>query len=222
MTEYDYSPEAYERYLATQTRIANWVDKTEQHRPYFQPAVPSGSPPANPSRPSYDSLSKPKHSSPPPPARHHPQQYVQPQQRRQLYIHPPPPESESSDGYGDGPGPMPLPSPGMMFPPQPAYPHPAQAMGHHPMLSPPPMMMPQTYTMPPHKSSRSSHRPHSLRSDSRSRSHYSPAYYRMASPPVSPGYQYHYPPAVAGGQPGYFMMQPHRGSQKPMMVSTSS
>lgn len=30
MTEYDYSPETYEKYLATQTRIARWVDATQQ------------------------------------------------------------------------------------------------------------------------------------------------------------------------------------------------
>jgi len=30
MTEYDYSPEAHERYRATQTRISNWVDKVSQ------------------------------------------------------------------------------------------------------------------------------------------------------------------------------------------------
>lgn len=30
MTEYDYSPEAYEKYLATQSRIARWVDATQQ------------------------------------------------------------------------------------------------------------------------------------------------------------------------------------------------
>ncbi|KAF9450703.1 hypothetical protein P691DRAFT_440391 [Macrolepiota fuliginosa MF-IS2] len=33
MTEYNYSPDAYERYLATQQRIARWVDNTNQHRP---------------------------------------------------------------------------------------------------------------------------------------------------------------------------------------------
>ena len=36
MTEYDYSPEAYERYLTTQRRIATWVDNTEQHRAEFR------------------------------------------------------------------------------------------------------------------------------------------------------------------------------------------
>lgn len=33
MTEYDYSPDAYERYLATQQRIARWVDNTNQYPP---------------------------------------------------------------------------------------------------------------------------------------------------------------------------------------------
>ncbi|KAG6860525.1 hypothetical protein C0995_010200 [Termitomyces sp. Mi166 len=32
MTEYDYSPEAYERYLATQQRISKWVATTEGYR----------------------------------------------------------------------------------------------------------------------------------------------------------------------------------------------
>lgn len=36
MTEYDYSPGAYERYLETQQRIARWVDETEGHRPEFK------------------------------------------------------------------------------------------------------------------------------------------------------------------------------------------
>ncbi|GLB36913.1 hypothetical protein LshimejAT787_0312000 [Lyophyllum shimeji] len=35
MTEYDYSPEAWERYMQTQQRIAQWVDQTERHRPEF-------------------------------------------------------------------------------------------------------------------------------------------------------------------------------------------
>ncbi|KAG6908082.1 hypothetical protein DXG01_006217 [Tephrocybe rancida] len=32
MTEYDLSPEAYDRYIASQQRIANWVNTTEGHR----------------------------------------------------------------------------------------------------------------------------------------------------------------------------------------------
>ncbi|KAF8641076.1 hypothetical protein AX17_000720 [Amanita inopinata Kibby_2008] len=35
MTEYDYSPEAFERHMSTQRRIARWVDQTERHRPEF-------------------------------------------------------------------------------------------------------------------------------------------------------------------------------------------
>lgn len=43
MTEYDYSPEAFEKYLATQSRIARWVDKTNQHQPRnpFTAATPT-------------------------------------------------------------------------------------------------------------------------------------------------------------------------------------
>jgi len=40
MTEYDYSPEAYERYMGTQRRIAHWVDDTHQ-QPLSNPFVPS-------------------------------------------------------------------------------------------------------------------------------------------------------------------------------------
>lgn len=40
MTEYDYSPEAYERFIATQNRVAHWIDHTEQHRREYEPAVP--------------------------------------------------------------------------------------------------------------------------------------------------------------------------------------
>ena len=39
MTEYDYSPEAYERALRTQRRISAWVDQTERHAP-ANPFVP--------------------------------------------------------------------------------------------------------------------------------------------------------------------------------------
>ncbi|KAG6890849.1 hypothetical protein C0992_012488 [Termitomyces sp. T32_za158] len=39
MTEYDYSPEAYERYLATQQRISKWVATTEGYRNEFGNAL---------------------------------------------------------------------------------------------------------------------------------------------------------------------------------------
>ncbi|KAG5653394.1 hypothetical protein H0H81_000781 [Sphagnurus paluster] len=46
MTEYDYSPEGYERYLQTQNRIAQWVNQTEEHRREF---TPEGEPHSRPS-----------------------------------------------------------------------------------------------------------------------------------------------------------------------------
>lgn len=43
MTEYDYSPEAYERYMAKQHSIANWVSKTNSYPPAnpFVPTTPA-------------------------------------------------------------------------------------------------------------------------------------------------------------------------------------
>lgn len=42
MTEYDYSPEAYERYIKTQERISKWVSQTKAHeRRYANPFVPT-------------------------------------------------------------------------------------------------------------------------------------------------------------------------------------
>ncbi|KAJ7290299.1 hypothetical protein C8J57DRAFT_1275640 [Mycena rebaudengoi] len=43
MTEYDYSPEARQRYMATQNRIANWVDKTESYPHLKSPFTPRSS-----------------------------------------------------------------------------------------------------------------------------------------------------------------------------------
>ena len=225
MTEYDYSPEAYERYLATQNRIAHWVDNCEQHRAEFQSAVPNVAEAHMRAggHSSYGSGHKLKRSPPPSPTHHNHHGHSQPP--RQLFIHAPPPESESSEEYGDGPGPMPLPSPGMIYAPQ-AAPHP---QGYHPMMGQPmlspPMMMPPSYMVPPqHGHHKSSHHHHRSHSQHRSRSsHHSSAYYPMASPPVSPGFQYAYPQAPMGSvHPGYIMMppQPHsRSRQLPVMVS---
>ncbi|KAF8266341.1 hypothetical protein EI94DRAFT_1733338 [Lactarius quietus] len=55
MTEYDYSPEAYERYMATQTRISNWIDNQHPYQPQYQ-----------------------RHSRPPYPPQQYPQQQQQP------------------------------------------------------------------------------------------------------------------------------------------------
>jgi len=58
MTEYDYSPDAYERYLATQQRIARWVENTNQYpksnpfvlSPTIDPKPIADSPPTTSSR----------------------------------------------------------------------------------------------------------------------------------------------------------------------------
>lgn len=202
MTEYDYSPQAYERYLATQNRIANWVDKTEQHRGEFQPA--NTGPPADLTRsgPASASYSKHKQSSP----RHH---RSGPSQPKQLIIHPPPPSESSSSssfssGYYEGPWPAQIhhPTPGMVLP----------QMQQHPLSSPPPMMMAPPFVTSPHRvPHHHRHRSHDRR---RSHSHHSPKYYSLASPPLSPGYQYTYP----GGNQGYVMMPPYGGNQMPLMV----
>ena len=39
MTEYDFSPQAHQRYLANMNRIARWVDQTEHHRSEFADAA---------------------------------------------------------------------------------------------------------------------------------------------------------------------------------------
>ncbi|XP_006454664.1 hypothetical protein AGABI2DRAFT_114405 [Agaricus bisporus var. bisporus H97] len=48
MTEYDFSSEAYDHYIRTQSRVASWVHHTEHHRPTFEAAAPGapGLPPA--------------------------------------------------------------------------------------------------------------------------------------------------------------------------------
>ncbi|KAK2461959.1 hypothetical protein APHAL10511_006422 [Amanita phalloides] len=73
MTEYDFSPEAYDRYIANQRRIAHWVDNTELHRAEFNPATDpdpmrrtsSHDPPPRPSHRRHSSL-------PYPPVPHYP------------------------------------------------------------------------------------------------------------------------------------------------------
>jgi len=39
MTEYDFSPQAYQRHLANMHHVSRWVDHTEQHRPHFADAA---------------------------------------------------------------------------------------------------------------------------------------------------------------------------------------
>ena len=171
MTEYDCSPEAYDRYLATQNRIANWVEKTEQHRSEFQSANKG---------PQDLTRSGPRAS--PSPSRQHSGQ----SQPRQLAIHPPPPESvsSSSDSYYEA-APMHRLSPGMVLPQK-----------QQPLSSPPPMMTP-IFVTSPHRSSH--HHRHRSHDHGRSHSHHSPAYYPVASPPSSPAYQHTAYPGVNQG-----------------------
>lgn len=62
MTEYDFSPEAYERHLATQQRIGRWVDETEKY-PKENPFIPQPPDPYPPS--DYVAFAPP--ALPPPP-----------------------------------------------------------------------------------------------------------------------------------------------------------
>jgi hypothetical protein len=198
MTEYDYSPEAYDRYLATQNRIARWVDETEQHRSEYEHAVPTKATPA------YDS-SRVRRS---PPALH------RKRPRPNLFIDPPHPDSDTSDSddYAAIPGPMPLSAPVMYNAPRsPFYPTaipPVPPVGQH-MLSPP-VVVPQAYATTPQRSAQVSYHSGShYRSPSYVRSpHHSSGYYSVApTPQVSPGYQYLYPPVTTGSaHPGHIVM----------------
>lgn len=201
MTEYDYSPEAYDRYVATQRRIANWVDQTEHHRPQFGPATQSTADTSN-SR-----------------TRHH-----------RHYYRPPPSDSGSDDSYADGPG-HPGPMPGPMLGPMPLHsPPPYPMYPQQPIYQPmvPPLLSPG-YPLPPtsphyydnHRRSSRSHR----RSHSHSPRHHSA--FRFTPPPTPPIYSHGYPPPPMVGYPpqGFVMMPPPplpRGRKMSVMVSLIS
>lgn len=208
MTEYDYSPEAYERYLATQNRIAKWVDETEQHRSQYEHAVPTKATPAyDPSR-----LQKAPHRK---------------RTRPNLFINPPAADSDTSDSddYAAIPGPMPLSAPAMYTaqhsPFYPAAISPVPPVGQHP-----PVVVPQAYATTPQRSPHGYHPGSHYRSPSYVQSpHRSSAYYSVApTPQVSPGYQYLYPPVVTGSaHPGYIIMPQqsyqYKTMQPPIIVS---
>ncbi|KAG5651955.1 hypothetical protein H0H81_006805 [Sphagnurus paluster] len=66
MTEYDFSPEAYQAHLANMHRISKWVDRTEEHRPEFGNAAALVDP-TGPRRPSaYDGHHRQRAPPPPP------------------------------------------------------------------------------------------------------------------------------------------------------------
>ena len=183
MTEYDYSPEAYERYLATQTRIANWVDTTESHRREFEPAL-NAVPPTAPT------VKRPAPRPAPLPM----QPYGAPPMGPYAVAPPPPRRSPSADTYEYGPGPGPMPLPGGYAP------HPAYA----PMLPP---GAHQAYLLPAHRSHSHSHshsHGHHSHGHGHPRRHHSQGYYTTAAPPVSPTYAAPYGYPAPGG---YFVMQ---------------
>ncbi|PSS37468.1 hypothetical protein PHLCEN_2v675 [Hermanssonia centrifuga] len=80
MTEYDYSPEGYERYIATQNRVSNWVSdqvsRTPQHQAPFVARSVSQPPlqtrhSSSSTRDRHHSPSSSRSSSRPPPRRMH-------------------------------------------------------------------------------------------------------------------------------------------------------
>ena len=148
MTEYDYSPEAHQRFLASMNRIAKWVDNTEHHRSQFADAAAPTAPHSmeSPRRESFQRRPPPLHLPP----------------VGQSYPYPPPPHSTSSSSddvvYADGPhspGRMPM---SMFQPPAPVYGPMAPPHTPYPLYSPnssPRSPMPShghgppTYFMPP-------------------------------------------------------------------------
>lgn len=200
--------------MATQNRIARWVDDMEHHRPEFQPAVSKKSFPL-PRDTNRLRRSPPSHRKRPPP---------------DLSIYPPPPGSisEDSEDYAAFPGPMPqsAPAPMTLGQPSPIYPPVMDRVPPtlHPMLTPPPMMVPQTYLTSPHRLMQPNYPFSRHRSPPLIQSSQPSTYYSVApTPVVSPAYQYIYPPVSAGSMPGYIILpQSHRKKTHPVMVSTDS
>lgn len=93
MTEYDYSPEAYERFIQTQSRVVNWVHHTERHRQGFESAAPGapGVPPVL--RQSSPPVQEPCMHKPPLPHSMVPIYHrIPPLPSEDSYVHVPPPQ----------------------------------------------------------------------------------------------------------------------------------
>ncbi|KAG6810570.1 hypothetical protein H0H92_011296 [Tricholoma furcatifolium] len=173
MTEYDFSPEAYQAHLDNMSRISRWVDRTEEHRGEYTNAAalidPNGPPPAPPSsspptelRSSFGSRRK----KVPTPLALHPFGTPDPfYAAMQSGVGMSPYASPMHSGvvYANGlgsPGPMPSPMYG-----HPGYPMPRSA-GVQMMVMPPPLMSPPLVSpppSPPHYQAHHHHR-HSRRS----------------------------------------------------------
>jgi hypothetical protein len=197
MTEYDYSPEAYDRYLATQRRIANWVDQTEHHRPQFGPTTQSVADFSN---------SRTKH--------------------HRRYYRPPPSDSGSDDSYAAGPGyPGPMPGPMHMHNPPPPLMYPQQPI-YQPMVPPlisPGYTFPPTspHYYPDHHRSSRSHRSRHSQSSRHSAFHFA----SPPTSPIYP-HGYPPPPMVRYPPQGFVMMPPPpplpRGRKMSVMVSLTA
>jgi hypothetical protein len=198
MTEYDYSPEAYQRHLRTLERIGKWVDKTEGCRKQFaNPFVP---PPSH----------MPGYEEPPSASRHSPHRRSHNRSRS------PSPGHSSGDEYGRGPY-----APGPMNPMRSAPGHmsnfPKHQLPFHqqsPMPSPPVSPSPQG-SMPPSYYGTPSIQQVKAQRRSQPR-HFAPPPPLVLSPPVSPGMY---------GQPspnGYVMVPQQMARPMPVMVSLFS
>jgi len=181
MTEYDFSPEAYQAHLANMHRISNWVGATEEHRPEFGNAaalVDNGHKPRRRS----DNFSERRRPPPLPLPPHGAPPYgPDPGYGIGMGIspYPSPQHSASFDmgfAYANGPG-----SPGPMPPHM--HMHPGHSP-HHPSFGP---MMSQPPS-PPHYE----HSSHPRRSRSSS--------FSFAPPP---GPNSFFPFMGMGGPPGY-------------------
>ena len=209
MTEYDFSPEAYQRHLDNMARISRWVHYTEEHRPEFEDAAalvldrrgrprPSSPPPPN-------KLKKRPHALPLPPLGTPPEH---------PYPYPPHvPRSVGSNfdygmgmGVGMGMGMDYLSPGGPMYAPMSAP------------IPPPGGMYPQLTLVSPHHSHRSRSRSHSRRK-SRSRS----SSISYAAPPIvtaPPGYYPYAPqgplpsPMGYAPPPGFMIVPPSGGSSR--------
>ena len=86
MTEYDYSPEAYERYLSTQNRVSNWVHDQAVYSRQYQNAFVPRSVSTPPSEDTYRPSSSHRESS-----SHHTSSHQAPGQPdpRRIYASPP-------------------------------------------------------------------------------------------------------------------------------------
>ncbi|KAG6916928.1 hypothetical protein DXG01_004689 [Tephrocybe rancida] len=210
MTEYDYSPEAYQAHLANMSRISKWVDRTEEHRPEFANAAAlteqqraamqshAASPPPSPGPERRNSFGGRRRNIPPP-LPLHPYGTPDPAYAAMGIRMSPYGPMHSADEHGmgfvyaNGPG-----SPGPM----------PRSAGAQMMVMAPPLMSPPLMSPPPSPPHHHHHHGHSRRSRANSFSLAPPPPFAaapymgmgmgMASPP--PGY------APAG--PSYVIMPP--------------